>query len=50
MRTVDLAQATDEGLTLSGEFADVAERATTARLTGLLEHALGTDRAGFDLP
>ncbi|MGW6144404.1 MobF family relaxase [Streptomyces sp. NPDC055140] len=32
---------------LSGEFADVAERATTARLTGLLEHALGTDRAAM---
>ncbi|WP_333764875.1 AAA family ATPase [Streptomyces sp. IBSBF 2390] len=30
---------------LSIEFADVAERATTARLTGLLEHALGADRA-----
>ncbi|MFF8478699.1 MobF family relaxase [Streptomyces sp. NPDC015414] len=30
---------------LSAEFADVAERATTARLTGLLEHCLGTDRA-----
>ncbi|MFF8401717.1 AAA family ATPase [Streptomyces sp. NPDC015684] len=30
---------------LSAEFADVAERATTARLTGLLEHALGADRA-----
>ncbi len=31
--------------TLSAEFADVAERATTARLTGLLEHCLGADRA-----
>ncbi|MEU1707573.1 hypothetical protein ABZ478_19500 [Streptomyces sp. NPDC005706] len=30
---------------LSAEFADVAERATTARLTGLLEDALGPDRA-----
>ncbi|MFE5407094.1 MobF family relaxase [Streptomyces sp. NPDC056580] len=30
---------------LSAEFADVAERATTARLTGLLEHTLGADRA-----
>ncbi|MER6433768.1 MobF family relaxase [Streptomyces sp900105245] len=30
---------------LSAEFADVAERATTARLTGLLEHALGAERA-----
>ncbi|MER6434507.1 MobF family relaxase [Streptomyces sp900105245] len=30
---------------LSAEFADVAERATTARLTGLLEHTLGPDRA-----
>ncbi|MFJ5951418.1 MobF family relaxase [Streptomyces noursei] len=34
---------------LSAEFADVAERATTARLTGLLEHALGTDRAAMFL-
>ncbi|WP_331725298.1 MobF family relaxase [Streptomyces zaomyceticus] len=32
---------------LSAEFADVAERATTARLTGLLEHALGADRAAM---
>ncbi|MEU9553695.1 AAA family ATPase [Streptomyces werraensis] len=32
---------------LSVEFADVAERATTARLTGLLEHALGADRAAM---
>ncbi|MCX4826947.1 relaxase domain-containing protein [Streptomyces sp. NBC_01142] len=32
---------------LSAEFADVAERATTARLTGLLEHALGPDRAAM---
>jgi conjugative relaxase-like TrwC/TraI family protein len=32
---------------LSAEFADVAERATTARLTGLIEHALGTDRAAM---
>ncbi|MFF2205874.1 MobF family relaxase [Streptomyces sp. NPDC058145] len=30
---------------LSAEFVDVAERATTARLTGLLEHCLGPDRA-----
>ncbi|MGW3361218.1 AAA family ATPase [Streptomyces bungoensis] len=30
---------------LSAEFADVAERANTARLTGLLEDALGPDRA-----
>ncbi|MEV4868517.1 MobF family relaxase [Streptomyces syringium] len=29
---------------LSAEFADVAERATTARLTGLLERRLGPDR------
>lgn len=34
---------------LSAEFADVAERATTARLTGLLEHALGADRAAWFL-
>ncbi|MER7000703.1 MobF family relaxase [Streptomyces sp. NPDC000410] len=34
---------------LSAEFADVAERATTARLTGLLEHALGADRAAMFL-
>ncbi|OEJ23054.1 hypothetical protein AR457_38330 [Streptomyces agglomeratus] len=32
---------------LSAEFADVAERATTARLTGLLERTLGTDRAAM---
>ncbi|MFB6984596.1 MobF family relaxase [Streptomyces sp. NPDC056297] len=32
---------------LSAEFADIAERATTARLTGLIEHALGTDRAAM---
>ncbi|MET7490541.1 MobF family relaxase, partial [Streptomyces sp. NPDC005538] len=32
---------------LSAEFADVAERATAARLTGLLEHTLGTDRAAM---
>ncbi|MFF8431743.1 MobF family relaxase [Streptomyces sp. NPDC016566] len=32
---------------LSAEFADVAERATTARLTGLLEDALGPDRAAM---
>ncbi|MEV0965513.1 MobF family relaxase [Streptomyces sp. NPDC049910] len=32
---------------LSAEFADVAERATTARLTGLLEHTLGLDRAAM---
>ncbi|MFH8260532.1 MobF family relaxase [Streptomyces roseolus] len=32
---------------LSAEFADVAERATTARLTGLLEHTLGADRAAM---
>ncbi|MFI9419085.1 AAA family ATPase [Streptomyces werraensis] len=32
---------------LSVEFADVAERATIARLTGLLEHALGADRAAM---
>lgn len=32
---------------LSAEFADVAERATTARLTGLLEHALGAGRAAM---
>ncbi|MFJ9580890.1 MobF family relaxase [Streptomyces sp. NPDC101191] len=32
---------------LSAEFADVAERATTARLTGLLERALGPDRAAM---
>ncbi|MFE7328055.1 MobF family relaxase [Streptomyces sp. NPDC057565] len=30
---------------LSAEFADVAERATAARLTGVLEHVLGFDRA-----
>ncbi|MFI6278048.1 MobF family relaxase [Streptomyces sp. NPDC050988] len=34
---------------LSAQFADVAERATTARLTGLLEHTLGTDRAAMFL-
>ncbi|MER5376301.1 MobF family relaxase [Streptomyces sp. NPDC002553] len=32
---------------LSAEFADVTERATTARLTGLLERALGPDRAAM---
>lgn len=32
---------------LSTEFADVAERATTARLTGLIEHALGPGRAAM---
>ncbi|MFD6335083.1 MobF family relaxase [Streptomyces niveus] len=32
---------------LSAEFADVTERATTARLTGLLEHTLGPDRAAW---
>ncbi|MGW1155972.1 MobF family relaxase [Streptomyces rubiginosohelvolus] len=32
---------------LSAEFADVAERATTARLTAVLEHSLGTDRAAW---
>lgn len=32
---------------LSAEFADVTERATTARLTGLLEHTLGADRAAW---
>ncbi|MER5888046.1 MobF family relaxase [Streptomyces sp. NPDC001941] len=32
---------------LSAEFADVAQRATTARLTGLLEHVLGADRAAM---
>ncbi|MFF1680738.1 MobF family relaxase [Streptomyces sp. NPDC058256] len=32
---------------LSAEFADVAERATTARLTGQLEHTLGADRAAW---
>ncbi|MGZ2361686.1 relaxase domain-containing protein [Streptomyces sp. 372A] len=32
---------------LSAEFADVAERATTARLTGLIEHTLGADRAAM---
>lgn len=32
---------------LSAEFADVAERATTARLTGLLEDTLGADRAAW---
>ncbi|MFJ3658817.1 MobF family relaxase [Streptomyces nigra] len=32
---------------LSAEFADVAERATTARLTGLLERALGAERAAM---
>ncbi|MFJ3575923.1 MobF family relaxase [Streptomyces rubiginosohelvolus] len=32
---------------LSAEYADVAERATTARLTGLLEHSLGADRAAW---
>ncbi|WP_331725947.1 MobF family relaxase [Streptomyces sp. NBC_00470] len=30
---------------LSAEFADASERATTARLTGVLEQALGADRA-----
>ncbi|MFI5867128.1 MobF family relaxase [Streptomyces sp. NPDC051546] len=34
---------------LSAEFADVAERATAARLTGLLARALGTDRAAMFL-
>ncbi|MFF7858741.1 MobF family relaxase [Streptomyces sp. NPDC007904] len=34
---------------LSAEFADVAERATTARLTGLLERTLGADRAAMFL-
>ncbi|MCZ1011971.1 relaxase domain-containing protein [Streptomyces lydicus] len=34
---------------LSAEFADVAERATTARLTGQLEDALGADRAAWFL-
>jgi hypothetical protein len=32
---------------LSAEFADAAERATTARLTGLLEDTLGTGRAAW---
>ncbi|MYS33446.1 conjugative relaxase-like TrwC/TraI family protein [Streptomyces sp. KhCrAH-43] len=32
---------------LSAEFADVAERATTARLTGLIEHTLGAGRAAM---
>ncbi|MFF8618814.1 MobF family relaxase [Streptomyces sp. NPDC015350] len=32
---------------LSAEFADVAERATTARLTGLLEHTLGPDGSAW---
>ncbi|MFE1781574.1 MobF family relaxase [Streptomyces sp. NPDC059506] len=32
---------------LSAEFADVAERATTARLTGLIEQALGPGRAAM---
>ncbi|MFC8019073.1 MobF family relaxase [[Kitasatospora] papulosa] len=32
---------------LSAEFADVAERATTARLTGLIEHALGPGQAAM---
>ncbi|MFD0432206.1 hypothetical protein ACFQ60_48155 [Streptomyces zhihengii] len=32
---------------LSAEYADVAERATTARLTGLLEHALGPDQSAL---
>ncbi|WP_277347755.1 MobF family relaxase [Streptomyces barkulensis] len=30
---------------LAAEFADASERATTARLTGVLEHTLGADRA-----
>ncbi|MFE7779239.1 hypothetical protein ACFU5O_36315 [Streptomyces sp. NPDC057445] len=30
---------------LAAAFADVAERATTARLTGVLEHTLGLERA-----
>ncbi|MFF9458662.1 MobF family relaxase [Streptomyces flaveolus] len=34
---------------LSAEFADVTERATTARLTGLLEATLGADRAAWFL-
>ncbi|KOV92852.1 MobF family relaxase, partial [Streptomyces sp. NRRL WC-3723] len=34
---------------LSAEFTDVAERATTARLTGLLEHTLGPDEAAVFL-
>ncbi|MFI9019315.1 MobF family relaxase [Streptomyces griseus] len=32
---------------LSAQFADAAERATTARLTGQLEHTLGADRAAM---
>ncbi|MFG3207376.1 MobF family relaxase [Streptomyces sp. NPDC048192] len=32
---------------LCAEFADAGERATRARLTGLLQHALGTDRAAW---
>ncbi|MFF3256999.1 MobF family relaxase [Actinacidiphila glaucinigra] len=31
--------------TLAGQYADVAHRATTARITGVLEHTLGLDRA-----
>ncbi|WP_326581871.1 relaxase domain-containing protein (plasmid) [Actinacidiphila glaucinigra] len=31
--------------TLAAQYADVARRATTARLTGVLEHTLGLDRA-----
>ncbi|WP_372412241.1 ATP-dependent RecD-like DNA helicase [Streptomyces luteireticuli] len=34
---------------LSAEFADVTERATTARLTGLLERLLGLERAAMFL-
>ncbi|KAF3469993.1 helicase C-terminal domain-containing protein [Streptomyces sp. Tu 3180] len=32
---------------LSAQYADAAERATTARLTGLLEHTLGAERAAW---
>ncbi|WP_330342642.1 MobF family relaxase [Streptomyces sp. NBC_00557] len=32
---------------LSAEFADASERATRARLTGLLQHTLGADRAAW---
>ncbi|MGX1886793.1 MobF family relaxase [Streptomyces sp. NPDC055287] len=32
---------------MAAEFADVTERATASRLTGVLEHALGLDRAAM---
>lgn len=43
----ELQQETGAPGQLSAEFADVTMRATTARLTGLLEHILGTGRAAM---